>query len=256
MDAHANFAYSRVATAPSPATSGTSLVVTAGEGVVFPATPFNATVWPQGAAPLASNAEIVRVTGISTDTLTIARTQEGTSARSIVAGDQIMASVTAKSMTDIEFSLPRVTVVTSDQTHAQNATLSNLTNMVFNIGASSTEIWWIEAFLLLNATSITPDFKFGWTFPTGCTMTWDATVGGSSGFNGTSTGNSPTGLLAQTATRSLGAFAGTSGATIQGMVYGGGTAGAVQLQWAQNVTDPTDIKILKGSLLRYTQIVA
>jgi len=101
-DAHANLAYSSVATAPSPATSGTSLTVAAGDGAKFPAVPFNATVWPAGAIPLTTNAEIVRVTARATDTLTITRTQEGTSARSVVVGDQIAATITAKSLTDIE----------------------------------------------------------------------------------------------------------------------------------------------------------
>lgn len=101
-DAHKNFAYSTVATAPSPASSGTSLVVAAGDGSKFPTPPFNATVWPASTQPTTSNAEIVRVTAISTDTLTIARTQESSSARTIVAGDQIAHTVTAKTMTDAE----------------------------------------------------------------------------------------------------------------------------------------------------------
>jgi hypothetical protein len=101
-DAHANFAYSTVATAPSPATSGTSLVVASGQGALFPTPPFNATIWPTGAQPLSTNAEIVRVTNISTDTLTITRAEEGTTARSIVVGDQIAASITAKTFTDLE----------------------------------------------------------------------------------------------------------------------------------------------------------
>ncbi len=101
-DAHKNFAYSTVATAPSPAASGTELVVASGNGTLFPAVPFNATVWPTGVQPTSANAEILRVTGISTDTFTIERTQEGTSARTIVVGDQIAASITAKTFTDIE----------------------------------------------------------------------------------------------------------------------------------------------------------
>lgn len=101
-DAHKNFAYSTVATAPSPATSGTSLVVGAGDGGKFPAVPFNATIWPAGQFPLTTNAEIVRVTNISTDTLTITRTQESTSARTVIVGDQIAATITALSLTDIE----------------------------------------------------------------------------------------------------------------------------------------------------------
>lgn len=101
-DAHKNFAYSTVATAPSPATSGTSLVLAAGGGLLMPTVPFNVTVWPKNVLPLASNAEVVRVTLVSTDTLTIVRAQEGTSARSIVVGDQIAATITNKTLTDIE----------------------------------------------------------------------------------------------------------------------------------------------------------
>lgn len=109
-DSHKNFAYSTVATAPSPATSGTSLVVASGDGSLFPTPPFNATVWPASSQPTAANAEIVRVTGISTDTFTITRTQESTSARTIGTGDQIAATITAKTLTDVEtFSGARVT---------------------------------------------------------------------------------------------------------------------------------------------------
>ena len=90
-----NFAYTTVATAPSPATSGTSLVVAAGTGTKFPAVPFYATVWPIGQMPSTTNAEIVLVTQVSTDTFTITRMQEGTSARTIIIGDQISATITA-----------------------------------------------------------------------------------------------------------------------------------------------------------------
>lgn len=95
-DALKNFAYSNVATAPSPADTGTSLIVTAGQGTRFPTSPFNAVVWPTGAQPLPSNAEIVRVTAIGTDTFTITRLAEGSTVRSIVVGDQIAAAMTAQ----------------------------------------------------------------------------------------------------------------------------------------------------------------
>jgi hypothetical protein len=104
-DAHRNFAYSTVATAPSPATTGTSLVVPSGDGSKFPPPPFNATVWPVAANPLTTNAEIIRCTAIVTDTLTIARAQEGSTARSIVTGDQIAATITVKTLTDLETEL-------------------------------------------------------------------------------------------------------------------------------------------------------
>jgi hypothetical protein len=99
-DSNKNFAISLVATAPSPATTGTSLVVTGAEGALFPTPPFNATIWPAGANPLSTNAEIVRVTARSTDTFTIVRQQEGTSARTVVIGDQIAANITSKMIND------------------------------------------------------------------------------------------------------------------------------------------------------------
>jgi hypothetical protein len=101
-DKHLNFAYSTVATAPSPATTGTSLVVASGTGLLFPAVPFNAVIWPTGQRPLSSNAEVVRVTARTTDTLTIVRAQELSSARTVVVGDQIAAAITTKTLGDIE----------------------------------------------------------------------------------------------------------------------------------------------------------
>jgi len=105
-DNHVNFGVSIIATAPSPATSGTSLVVTAGQGTRFPTPPFNATIWPAGQNPDPANAEIVRVTGVSTDTLTITRAQESSSARTVVVGDYIAATVTKKTITDLEAQTP------------------------------------------------------------------------------------------------------------------------------------------------------
>jgi len=102
FDAHANLAISTVTTPPSPASSGTTLTVTAGEGARFPAVPFNATVWPADAIPTPLTAEVVRVTAIAVNTFTIVRAQEGTTARAILPGDLIAATITAKTITDVE----------------------------------------------------------------------------------------------------------------------------------------------------------
>lgn len=113
FDFHKNLAYSTVATAPSPATSGTTLSVAAGHGTRFPAVPFNATVWPLNVIPDPSNGEIIRVTSKGAgDNWTIVRQAEvgGTAARSIVVGDQIAATITNKSLTDIESSVAAINV--------------------------------------------------------------------------------------------------------------------------------------------------
>jgi hypothetical protein len=101
MDNYANFAYSTVLTPPSPATTGDTLSVQASNGGLFPAAPFNATVWPASVQPTLANAEIVRVTIKATDTFTITRAQEGTAARSIAAGYQIAAGMTKKFIDDM-----------------------------------------------------------------------------------------------------------------------------------------------------------
>ena len=92
-----------MAIAPSPANSGTTLTVAAGTGALFGTAPFEVTVWPVISQPLSTNAEIIRVTSKGTgDNWTIIRTQEGSSARNIVVGDQIAATITAKTLQDVE----------------------------------------------------------------------------------------------------------------------------------------------------------
>jgi len=101
LDAYKNFAVTTVATPPSPATSGTSITLTAGQGSWLPPPPFNATLFPVTQLPTPVNAEIVRVTARAGDTLTITRQQEGTLARSVIAGDLLAATFTAKVITDL-----------------------------------------------------------------------------------------------------------------------------------------------------------
>ncbi len=115
-DTHGNFSYGLVTVAPSPATSGTTLSVSNAIAAVFPTptTPYNCTVWPISVQPISSNSEIVRVTakgaadsgGAGNTQLTITRIQESTSARSIVVGDQIAMTITAKTITDVEGGIP------------------------------------------------------------------------------------------------------------------------------------------------------
>lgn len=93
--ARKNFATSLVATAPSPATSGTSLVVTAAEGSRFSSDdlPVYATAHPANEIPTLDNAEVVQITAISTDTLTIVRAQKGTSAKSIDTDYRVLEAI-------------------------------------------------------------------------------------------------------------------------------------------------------------------
>lgn len=81
MDAVKNFAKATV-DGPYEA-ADTSIDVLTGHGARFPAVPFNAVWWNATDFPDPSDdptKEVVRVTAISTDTLTITRAQEGTAA--------------------------------------------------------------------------------------------------------------------------------------------------------------------------------
>lgn len=97
-------------------------------------------MWPTGTNPTTSNAEIVRVTNISTDTFTITRTQEGTSARAIAIGDQFAATITVKTITDVEVfgGAAAATVATSETTTSTTyAFLTTTTDQVtVTVGAN------------------------------------------------------------------------------------------------------------------------
>lgn len=152
-DAHKNFAISTVATAPSPATTGTSLVVEAGTGSRFPAPPFNAVVWPEKAIAVPTNAEVVRVTNVVSNTLTISRKAEGSTARVIVIGDQIADAVTVKTLTDIEEAL------VTEEARAKAAE-KLLEEHVPPIGGTTTQV--------LTKKSIT-NYDYEWANPAGIT---------------------------------------------------------------------------------------
>lgn len=101
MAAAKNASWSVVAVAPSPATSGLTLTVSSGHGSRF-AVGRPAILYPSGEAPLGDNFEIVDVTDITGDVLTIVRTQESTAARTVLVGDQIAQTFTAGEMTRLE----------------------------------------------------------------------------------------------------------------------------------------------------------
>lgn len=137
FNAHADLAISLIAVAPSPASSGTTLSVTAGQGARFPAAPFNAVVYPAGEIPTRDNAEIVQVTSKgSGDTFTIVRQQgtPATSARSIHVGDQIHAGNTADEIIAVENAIPSIAGLLSAVNISAGTTSNNLAALTFNNG--------------------------------------------------------------------------------------------------------------------------
>jgi len=80
--------------------SATSIALTTGQGALFPSLAsgeyFYATL-----VDSAGNLEIVRVTARSTDTLTVVRGQDGTTARAFASGDSIELRPVAAALSDI-----------------------------------------------------------------------------------------------------------------------------------------------------------
>lgn len=69
------------------ATGDTSITLQAGYGSTMPAVPFYATITPFGQLSTMGNSEIVSVTAVSGDTMTVTRAQKSTTAKAFAAGD-------------------------------------------------------------------------------------------------------------------------------------------------------------------------
>jgi hypothetical protein len=93
----ANNAVGTLAAAYTP--SATALTLTAGQGILFPApNPANDEWFPVTIVNVANQIEIVKCTARTADTLTVARGQEGTPARSLGIGEKVEHRLTAAAL--------------------------------------------------------------------------------------------------------------------------------------------------------------
>jgi hypothetical protein len=105
LDSVANFIEVQASTGYSSST--TSITLQSGQGSKLPATPFNLVWWNSTDYPNPANdpnVEIVRVTNISSDTITISRGQEGTSAanhNTAAKTYNLVLGITAKMISDL-----------------------------------------------------------------------------------------------------------------------------------------------------------
>ena len=141
---------------------------------------------------------------------------------------------------------------TSDTTLADDDTLK------FATGGNSTDIWLVEATLIVNTANSTMDCKFGWSYPTGATAYWggDSGMAVVSAFGAAAASSTPTALGAINK-RDWACCSGTTqtiGIALRGVFFDGGTAGDITLQWAQNTSDAGAMYLRKGSNLRITKL--
>lgn len=167
LDAVANFAIATVSTGYS--SSDTTIVLASGDGAVLPQTPpynlvwWNATDYPTPA--LDPQKEIIRVTAINGDTLSILRGQEGTTAQNHnISGKvyKVMNTITAKMINDIS---------TAISNYAQNhlaVDVFTTTNGQQTFTAQNGRTPVVTVLFIINGQPLTP--VDDWTNPTSNTI--------------------------------------------------------------------------------------
>lgn len=144
----------------------------------------------------------------------------------------------------------------ADQIVNNSSTLVNVTDLSFTVAVN--EIWHVQAWLLCDSNG-TADIKFGWTLPASATIFWGPIAGGDGtnieAWHSTAISTSPVGLVT-TANDTYGSPASATifGVALSGIVAVAGTAGTVQLQYAQNTPTVVDTKIKINSCLLGTRI--
>lgn len=151
-------------------------------------------------------------------------------------------------------------VKTADETVTGSTALQNDDELLFPVSNSATEIWWFEALLRIIGANVTMDMKVALTGPAGATASWgflDHANTALPGFAPFGTTTAPFALFSIASVQAIGTSANNFLALhAAGWVFGGGTAGDLALQWAQNTSDAGNLTVKKGSFLRVTKLVA
>jgi hypothetical protein len=135
FDVHSLEGYSTIASV-SGTNPNLSIVVQTGDGAKF-GNPQNVVIWPAGAQPTIANSTIGRISGITSNTLTVTTAQEGSSNITVVAGMQIANVITPKVLTDIEVAgkqAAAATVATGEST--TSTTYADLTTTTDTVTAT------------------------------------------------------------------------------------------------------------------------
>lgn len=131
---------------------------------------------------------------------------------------------------------------TGDETIISNATLQGDDDLFVTVAANTVYEFRLRA--IINSGT-TPDFKMGWTFPTGLTMTYDLFEGESLG----TVANIIQGPYIQTDVPPVSTTGSDQPWIAQGLVIVGSTAGDLAWQWAQNTLTASNTIVRAGSHL-------
>ncbi len=172
-------------------------------------------------------------------------------AAKLTVGTSIVDRLIADSSTSTGLKwVKRVYVKAGDETVNNSAVLQDDDHFAFPIAAN--EKWLLTARLIMTATGTTPDFKCGWTFPSGLTMFWGS-VGASNvvGQAWSAVGvavTAPT-MLTEASTLSVGSSNGTFGVQFEAIIINSSTAGTLQFQWSQDTQNASNTIEKANSLM-------
>ncbi|MCU1694122.1 MAG: hypothetical protein JWR34_185 [Mycobacterium sp.] len=127
FDNHVNLSIGTVQVPPSPSTTGKPLTLMPGDATRFlPNMPV--TLAPPNVRPTHDNAEIAYVTAINGSVVTLNRAQEGTTPMQVAGGWQVIGSLTAKTVTDLEAALSSKADLASLATVATTGSYTDLSD--------------------------------------------------------------------------------------------------------------------------------
>lgn len=160
------------------------------------------------------------------------------------AGAKLTAATLYSAITELRPLFARKTV---DETIISNATLQDDDTLALAVVASTVYEFRLRA--VINSGT-TPDFKMGWTFPTGLTMTYDLFEGETLG----TAANVIQGPYIQTDVPPISTSGNDQPWIAEGLVVVDTTAGTLQWQWAQNTLTASNTIVRAGSYLRLRKV--
>lgn len=138
---------------------------------------------------------------------------------------------------------------TADETISSSTTLQNDDDLFVTVAANAVYEFSLELQVLAQPTN---DFKLGFTGPAGYSMEYTAR-----GPTTAAAANTDTYTVTGTATDvpAFGGLAGQDlGVSLRGLVITSGTAGTLQLQWAQNASGASGTTVRIGSYLSLRRV--
>lgn len=148
-----------------------------------------------------------------------------------------------------------VTRTSNSGTVSSNNTPGADDTLKWAVGAS--DRWFFQAMLTFTAAdaaglATTADVQVGWTVPASGTMQWGAfgSLGSNfAGYGATAQAASPLAILTAASVLAAGGAALSFGMALSGFYTGGGSAGTVNLTWAQNTSNAATLVLLQNSSL-------